>query len=513
MKLAGRMAQPDRTQGEAFDDAAGLAAFDVFAHPESIVGEIEDARYDILHQRLAAERDGKAQDRGAGQQRRDVDAEVGQHDQHRDQADHDAQCGPQQRQKGRQARGVRDCQVGLGYDVGVGDDLQYLPNDEGREQGGTCRAQLDAEGTPLAGVDQTQDMDRPDIGQDDGDAQQDSDAQAARQDIPKLRPFALGGPIGRRTAGRRSDTLQHGAEKGLEDQQDDQQDDGLTQRGRNVGQLGDRAIDHDQAHEQAERNDDGDPVVADQPVHPRRTDQTVAPGADDLRRPDRKPRENADADRRHDHPARHHAVGRDSGRRQQAVHDSPDIDHEQDGRQPAVCEPRFAIGYGDQPCRRQIRLQQAAEAQDEDAPPEKPDQDRRGEPVLLGRTGKQRGERDAGDDPEGKHGNAVDQHQQPEIDQRGHAPPGRRSAGDPTAYTAERLAQGRLDSEGKHRHGKQQQQEARDASPAPVALVEQAADGGKIRADRRAGMKHALGLCKEGRQRSGDQAARRIRLG
>ena len=57
--LAVLVAQLDRAQGEALDGALGLAAVDVFADAEGIVGQVEDARHDVPHQRLAAERDGE----------------------------------------------------------------------------------------------------------------------------------------------------------------------------------------------------------------------------------------------------------------------------------------------------------------------------------------------------------------------------------------------------------------------------------------------------------------------
>ena len=88
--LAVLVAQPDGAQGEAFDRALGLAAIDVFADPEGIVGQVEDARHDVAHQRLAAERDREAEDRGAGDQRRDVDAHLREHDQDRENADDDS---------------------------------------------------------------------------------------------------------------------------------------------------------------------------------------------------------------------------------------------------------------------------------------------------------------------------------------------------------------------------------------------------------------------------------------
>ena len=95
--------QIERTR-EALDRALDLAAVDILADAEGILGEEEDARHDVAHQRLAAERHGEAEHRGAGDQRRDVDAELGQHQQAADDQDDGASHGPQQRHQGAQPR-------------------------------------------------------------------------------------------------------------------------------------------------------------------------------------------------------------------------------------------------------------------------------------------------------------------------------------------------------------------------------------------------------------------------
>ncbi len=66
-----------------------LPPVDVLADAERIVGQVEDARDDVLYQRLAAERDRDAEHRGAGDQRRDVHAERFERDHHGDDGDHD----------------------------------------------------------------------------------------------------------------------------------------------------------------------------------------------------------------------------------------------------------------------------------------------------------------------------------------------------------------------------------------------------------------------------------------
>ena len=75
VQVAAMVAQLDRAQREALDRAADAAALDVLADPESIVEQEEDARDDVLDQRLRAEADGDADHAGAGDQRADLDAQ------------------------------------------------------------------------------------------------------------------------------------------------------------------------------------------------------------------------------------------------------------------------------------------------------------------------------------------------------------------------------------------------------------------------------------------------------
>src|SRR4029079_3670562 len=73
--LSPLVAQLDGAQREALHRSLGFAAVDIFADPEGVLGEVEDARYDVAHKRLAAERHREAEDGSAGDERRDIDAE------------------------------------------------------------------------------------------------------------------------------------------------------------------------------------------------------------------------------------------------------------------------------------------------------------------------------------------------------------------------------------------------------------------------------------------------------
>jgi len=98
------MAQLHRAQAEALDDAAIGAALDVFADPEGVVEQIEDAADHVAHQGLRAEADGDADDAGARDEGPDLDPERGEAHHGGDHDDEHEQHVAQDRQKGAQAR-------------------------------------------------------------------------------------------------------------------------------------------------------------------------------------------------------------------------------------------------------------------------------------------------------------------------------------------------------------------------------------------------------------------------
>ena len=89
------------------DDGDGVADL------HGVLQQQEDAGDQVLHQLLRAEADRHADDAGAGQQRRDVDADLAQHHQAGDDQDGDQQRRAQQRQQGaqpsRRARSAGSC--------------------------------------------------------------------------------------------------------------------------------------------------------------------------------------------------------------------------------------------------------------------------------------------------------------------------------------------------------------------------------------------------------------------
>jgi hypothetical protein len=104
--LAVVVAQADRAQGEAGDRALGIAAIDVLADPEGIVGQVAEARDEVMDQRLASDGDRQADDRDAGDEGRDADVEARQDRQACRQDDNGAEDDAQEGRQGFQARGA-----------------------------------------------------------------------------------------------------------------------------------------------------------------------------------------------------------------------------------------------------------------------------------------------------------------------------------------------------------------------------------------------------------------------
>ena len=100
MDGAGLVTQPDRAHryrlhnaGMLFADIDDIADRDLILHQDEKTGD------DILDERLAAKADRHADDPGAGEQRGDVDADMGQHDQRGQDDDHAQDRGAEQRQQ------------------------------------------------------------------------------------------------------------------------------------------------------------------------------------------------------------------------------------------------------------------------------------------------------------------------------------------------------------------------------------------------------------------------------
>ena len=82
MNAAGGIAEAQGADGHRLDGARMAGDVDIVAEGDRILDEDEEAGDDVLDQGLGTETDSQADNPGAGQQRRDVDAEFGQDDQH-----------------------------------------------------------------------------------------------------------------------------------------------------------------------------------------------------------------------------------------------------------------------------------------------------------------------------------------------------------------------------------------------------------------------------------------------
>src|SRR5208282_5504562 len=105
--LAVLMPEADRAQGEPFDRTLGLPAVDIFPDAECVVGQIKNPRDDVAYKGLAAKGDRETEYRGACDDRRDVDVEIRQYHERRNEDDCDAECDAQDGCKCFKSRGGR----------------------------------------------------------------------------------------------------------------------------------------------------------------------------------------------------------------------------------------------------------------------------------------------------------------------------------------------------------------------------------------------------------------------
>ena len=104
----------------------------IFADRHLVLHDDEQAGYDVLHQRLRAEADGEAGNADAGQQRRDVDAELGSGRQpaHRQQQ-HGARAAQERQQRARPAAALHGVAVLVaGVEIALDGEAKRLPQDE-----------------------------------------------------------------------------------------------------------------------------------------------------------------------------------------------------------------------------------------------------------------------------------------------------------------------------------------------------------------------------------------------
>ncbi len=131
------VAQLHRADGDFLDRPLDRAEADIFTLAEGIVEQEEGARENIADQRLGAEADGEADNPGPGEERRDIDAKLGEDDHAADDDDDNQQEIAKERQQRCQtggcvgaaflaAFGLRRVQRALILELAVDGDLHRL---------------------------------------------------------------------------------------------------------------------------------------------------------------------------------------------------------------------------------------------------------------------------------------------------------------------------------------------------------------------------------------------------
>ncbi len=136
MQAAVEVAQAHGPDGHAFHQPALAADIDHVADIDGAFEHEERAGDDVLDQRLRAEADRQADHAGACQQRRDVDADLGQDDQDRHRGDDDEEGIPDQRQQRADACRAQDGmpRIILPVEVRIDDAAQDLPRHQRQHQ-------------------------------------------------------------------------------------------------------------------------------------------------------------------------------------------------------------------------------------------------------------------------------------------------------------------------------------------------------------------------------------------
>src|SRR5690554_6052596 len=129
----GKITNAHRADAEAFGSAGNTTNGDDIACVHGVFHLNEDTGNDVLHQLLRTKTDGQAQYPGTGDQRTDIDADLGQHDHHGHGQQGDGQRISKQRQQGLGAsRGYRV--VGAGIELMLDQAGQCQPYSDGQQQ-------------------------------------------------------------------------------------------------------------------------------------------------------------------------------------------------------------------------------------------------------------------------------------------------------------------------------------------------------------------------------------------
>ena len=190
MQAAVEVAQAHRSDGHALYQPALAADIDHIADVDGAFEHEKCAGDNVLDQRLSAEADRQADDAGAGQQRRDIHAQLGQNDQDRHRGDDDQQGVPDQRQQGADPRRAQDGvpRVILPVEMRIDDAAQDLPRHQRQHQHDDDIRDPAQHLAPDLPEQQAGDIDTPG-----GEDQQDGgDPHRIGDDAPQNRDVAIG---------------------------------------------------------------------------------------------------------------------------------------------------------------------------------------------------------------------------------------------------------------------------------------------------------------------------------
>src|SRR5260221_354977 len=152
---AGVVAQADGADRDGLDDAGvTLADIDDVADSQRVLDQHEEAGDDVLDQRLAAEADGETDDPRPGEERRDVDADLGEDDERDEEKDDDEHRRAQQREQGAGAgaAGHQDAVAVDRVEVALDRRAEDLPDGEGDQNHGTDTDQYADQAATKIGV-------------------------------------------------------------------------------------------------------------------------------------------------------------------------------------------------------------------------------------------------------------------------------------------------------------------------------------------------------------------------
>src|SRR4051812_35642846 len=190
--------EPDRADRDVLDHARQPRHADAVADLDGVLQQQEQPGDEVLHQLLRAEADGDADDAGARQQRRDVDADLAERREADDGGDHAQQGRAQHRLKGPQPRGAGIVPIARQrIDLAVQQRVAGFPDRRRDEYGKSDRHhRRDQPAADLAAIEPDDGVDAPDFEH----GHQADEGDHAGYDLAQQRQVAVGADLEARKA-------------------------------------------------------------------------------------------------------------------------------------------------------------------------------------------------------------------------------------------------------------------------------------------------------------------------